>query len=96
MGGLAPGLARLRRRHGGQTVYDSRDVYLHARVFDRMRPALRSRFLRLEQRWAQAADLVVTVNDAYAEILVPLLGIPRPIVVRNCPDPYDPPGMRRT
>jgi glycosyltransferase involved in cell wall biosynthesis len=92
--GSLPALERLRRRHGGRTIYDSRDVYLHARVFDRMRPAMRSRFVRLEQRWARAADLVVTVNDAYADILVPLLGIPRPLVVRNCPDPYDPPGTR--
>lgn len=92
--GSLPGLARLRARHGGRTVYDSRDVYLHARVFDRMRPVLRNRFLGLERRWARAADLVVTVNDAYADILVPLLGIPRPIVVRNCPDPYDPPAGR--
>jgi glycosyltransferase involved in cell wall biosynthesis len=92
--GSLPALERLRRRHGGRTVYDSRDVYLHARVFDRMRPAMRSRFVRLEQRWARAADLVVTVNDAYADILVPLLGIGRPLVVRNCPDPYDPPGTR--
>jgi glycogen(starch) synthase len=90
--GSLPALDRLRRRHGGRTVYDSRDVYLHARMFDRMRPALRNRFLRLEQRWARAADAVVTVNDAYADILVPLLGIPRPVVVRNCPDPYDPPA----
>jgi hypothetical protein len=51
--GSLPALERLRRRHGGRTVYDSRDVYLHARVFDRMRPALRRRFVRLEQRWAR-------------------------------------------
>lgn len=92
--GSLPALARLHARHGGLTVYDSRDVYLHARIFDRMHPLLRTRFLRLEQRWARAADLVVTVNDAYADILAPLLGIPRPIVVRNCPDPYDPPEGR--
>ena len=92
--GSLPALERLRRRYGGRTIYDSRDVYLHARVFDRMRPAMRRRFVRLEQGWARAADLVVTVNDAYADILVPLLGIPRPLVVRNCPDPYDPPGTR--
>jgi glycosyltransferase involved in cell wall biosynthesis len=90
--GSLPALIRLRGRDGGRAVYDSRDVYLHARVFDRMRRPLRAIFVRLERRWARAADLVVTVNDAYADILVPLLGIARPIVVRNCPDPYDPPG----
>jgi glycosyltransferase involved in cell wall biosynthesis len=85
--GSLPALERLRARHGGKTVYDSRDVYLHARVFDRMRPFMRRLFVRWESRWAQAADLVVTVNDAYADLLVPLLGIERPIIVRNCPDP---------
>ncbi len=89
--GSLPGLARLRARHGGRTVYDSRDVYLHARVFDRLHPLLRRPFLAWERRWARSADAVVTVNDAYADILAGLLRIPRPAVVRNCPDPYDPP-----
>ncbi len=88
--GSLPALERLRDRHGGVTVYDSRDVYLHARIFDRIHPRVRSLFLRWERRWARAADLVATVNDAYADLLAPLLEIQRPIVVRNCPDPYDP------
>jgi glycosyltransferase involved in cell wall biosynthesis len=90
--GSLPALERLRRRHGGRTVYDSRDVYLHARVFDRIHPLMRRPFLSWERRWARSADAVVTVNDAYADILAELLRIPRPAVVRNCPDPYDPPG----
>jgi len=89
--GSLPALDRLRRRHGGRTVYDSRDVYLHARIFDRIHPLVRRPFLSWERRWARSADAVVTVNDAYADILAGLLGIPRPAVVRNCPDPYDPP-----
>ncbi len=92
--GSLPGLAALKARHGGRTIYDSRDIYTHARVFDRMRPRLRRWFLRYEQRWAQQADLVVTVNEAYADILGPLLGVARPIVVRNCPATYDPPEGR--
>lgn len=90
--GSLPALERLRRRHGGRTVYDSRDVYLHARVFDRLHPLARRPFLAWERRWARSADAVVTVNDAYADILSELLGVPRPAVVRNCPDPYDPPN----
>lgn len=89
--GSLPALKRLRGRHGGRTVYDSRDVYLHARIFDRLNPLLRRPFLAWERHWARAADAVVTVNDAYADILAGLLGVPRPAVVRNCPDPYDPP-----
>lgn len=92
--GSLPALARLRARHGGVSVYDSRDVYLHARIFDRMHPALRQLFRRWERGWAQAADLIVTVNDAYADLLAPLLEVPRPVVVRNCPDPFDPQGSR--
>jgi glycosyltransferase involved in cell wall biosynthesis len=88
--GSLPALVRLRRRHGGRAVYDSRDVYLHSRVFDRMRPAFRGRFLWFERRWARQVDLLVTVNDAYADILAPLLGVPRPVVVRNCPDVFHP------
>ncbi len=92
--GSLPALTTMKARHGGRTVYDSRDIYTHARVFDRMHPRLRGWFLRREQHWARDADLVVTVNDAYAGILAPLLGVPRPVVVRNCPDPYDPPDGR--
>jgi glycosyltransferase involved in cell wall biosynthesis len=80
----------LKRRHGGRTVYDSRDIYTHARVFDQMHPRMRRWFRGHEQRWARRADLVVTVNDAYADILGPLLGVERPLVVRNCPAPHEP------
>src|SRR6266545_5416874 len=67
--GSLPALARLRRRHGGRTIYDSRDIYLHARAFDRMSRAWRSIYSGMERRWARAADAVVTVNEAYAAIL---------------------------
>lgn len=85
--GSLPALARLRRRHGGRTVYDSRDIYLHARVFARLPAILRRPYRALERRWASDAALVVTVNDAYADLLGPWLGVARPLVVRNCPDP---------
>ena len=89
--GSLPALGRLRRRHGGRTVYDSRDVYLHARAFDRMGPLWRRFYLGLERRWASSADAVVTVNDAYADILERTLRIPRPPVVMNCPERWTPP-----
>lgn len=89
--GSLPALGRLRRRHGGRTIYDSRDVYLHARAFHRMGAAWRRFYLGLERRWARSADAVLTVNDAYAEILERTLGIPRPPVVMNCPERWTPP-----
>ena len=92
--GSLPALGRLRRRHGGRTVYDSRDIYLHARLFDRMASPWRRLYRWIEGRWARSADAVITVNDAYAEIIAELLGVPRPLVVMNCPERWIPPEPR--
>ncbi len=92
--GSLPALARLRRRHGGRTIYDSRDIYLHARAFDRMSRTWRSIYSGMERRWARAADVVVTVNEAYAGILEETLRVPRPTVVMNCPLRWHPPTPR--
>jgi glycogen(starch) synthase len=83
-----PALDRLRHRHGGRTIYDSRDVYVHARGIATMHPVARSLLGRLERRWARRADTVITVNDAYARILADQFGIPTPPVVRNTPARY--------
>jgi glycogen synthase len=92
--GSLPALGRLRKRHGGRTIYDSRDIYLHARDYDRMNRAGRAFFRAIEGRWARAADAVLTTNEAYADILVETLGIPRPSVVMNCPERWTPPDPR--
>lgn len=89
--GSLPALVRLRRRHGGRTLYDSRDVYLQARELARLGWPLRPILAALERRWAHAADLVLTVNEPYADLLAAQLQIPRPPVVLNCPDRWDPP-----
>lgn len=83
-----PALSRLQHTHGGRTLYDSRDVFLHARGMEGM-GRLWTRLLGgLERRWARGCDAVLTVNDAYAEILEHHLGVPRPPVVRNTPARY--------
>jgi glycosyltransferase involved in cell wall biosynthesis len=84
-------LARARARHGGRTIYDSRDVYLLSRDFYRLERPIRAVLARFERRWAQAADRVVTVNEPYAEILARELRVPRPAVVMNCPERWTPP-----
>jgi glycogen synthase len=88
--GSLPALDRLRGRHGGRTIYDSRDVYMRSRGFERL-GMLKAPFAWLERRWARRADAVVTVNDAYATLLAAQLRIERPLVVRNTPDRYTPP-----
>lgn len=89
-----PALAAMRARHGGRTVYDSRDVYLRSRDFARMPGWQRRLLTRFETRWARSADAVVTVNDSYARMLSADLGIPLPPVVMNCPERWDPPDPR--
>ena len=92
--GSLPGILHLRSRLGGVAVYDSRDIYLHARYFDRMSRPWRAIFRRIERHWARRCDAVITVNQAYADILVRTLGIAPPAIVMNCPDRFDPPEPR--
>lgn len=97
--GSLPAVVRMRARHGGRAIYDSRDIFMESRDWARLRGPIRAPLQRLERRWAQRVDLVLTVNESYAEILERLLGVPRPPVVMNCqprwtrPDP--PPDLIR-
>lgn len=92
--GSLPALVRMRRRHGGRTIYDSRDVYMQSRDFAHAGQPGRGLLAWLERRWARAVDAVLTVNDAYADLLAAQLGVPRPRVVMNCPGRWTPPEPR--
>ena len=85
--GSLPALDRLRAKHGGRTIYDSRDVYMRARDYERM-GVLKAPFAWLERRWARKVDAVLTVNDAYSTLLARQFGIDQPQVVRNTPNRY--------
>ncbi len=89
--GSLPALKRLRRLHGGRSIYDSRDVYMHSRDFARLEWPLRPILANLERRWARDADRVLTVNDAYSEMISEQLGVLRPAVVMNTPERWTPP-----
>ena len=93
IGGL-PAIVRQKRRLGGAAVYDSRDVYMHARELARVGGLRRRLFEAAERRWAAACDAVLTVNDAYADILTRQLRVARPAVVMNCPERWQPPVPR--
>jgi glycogen synthase len=89
--GSLPALERMRDRHGGRTIYDSRDVYMQSREFSRLGWPVRPALAALERRWAKQADRVLTVNEPYADLLATQLEVPRPPIVMNCPAVWTPP-----
>jgi len=86
--GLPVGIA-LRDRSGGKLIYDARDLYPDAGNLARLPPPVRRVARAIERRWAGAADSVITVNDALADLLRNRLARDRPLVVMNA-SPIDP------
>ena len=78
-----------RRRHV-PVVYDARDIYLEARNLARLPGLARRLVARTERGWARRSSRVITVNDAYAEVMADRLRVPRPLVVMNCSLRYHP------
>jgi glycosyltransferase involved in cell wall biosynthesis len=72
-------------------VYDARDIYLEARNMARMNVAARWLLARAERGWAHRSSRVITVNDAYADVMAERLRVRRPLVVMNCSYRFDPP-----
>jgi glycosyltransferase involved in cell wall biosynthesis len=81
----------LGKRHHGAVVYDARDIYLEARNMARMNRLARWALARAERGWALRSSRVITVNDAYADVMAKLLRVRRPLVVMNCSYRYEPP-----
>jgi glycosyltransferase involved in cell wall biosynthesis len=84
----------LGRRHRARVVYDARDIYLEARNMARMSRPIRWLLGRAERRWAHQADRVITVNDAYSDVMAERFGLARPLVVMNCSYRFEPPEPR--
>jgi glycosyltransferase involved in cell wall biosynthesis len=89
--GSLPVLGRMRKRFGGRTIYDSRDIYMEARSQASAGWPGKAILAALERRWARGADAVLTVNEGYATVLEERLEIPRPAVVMNVPRRWRPP-----
>ncbi len=82
------------QRDGIPVVYDARDIHLDARNLARMGRPARWLFGRTERGWATAASRVISVNDAYADVLASRWPIERPLVVMNCSYRFTPPSPR--
>jgi glycosyltransferase involved in cell wall biosynthesis len=83
------------KRDGIPVVYDARDIHLEARNLARMGRPARWLLGRTERRWALAATRVISVNDAYADVLASRWPIERPLVVMNCSYRYTPVSPRQ-
>lgn len=81
-------------RDGVPVVYDARDIYLDARNMARMGRLPRYLIGRAERGWAVASSRVITVNDAYADVLAARWPVERPLVVMNCSYRFVPPTPR--
>jgi glycosyltransferase involved in cell wall biosynthesis len=66
-------------------VYDSHEIFLETGTAARLPATARRLLQRLERRWVGRADALVTVNEAYAEVLQRRTGPRRVVIVRNCP-----------
>ena len=85
----------LGKRDGIPVVYDARDIHLDARNLARMGRPARWLLGRTERGWATAATRVISVNDAYADVLSSRWPIERPLVVLNCSYRFTPPSPKR-
>jgi glycosyltransferase involved in cell wall biosynthesis len=81
----------LGKQHKAPVVYDARDIYLEARNLAKSRGIVRWALARAERGWAHASGRVITVNDAYADVMAERLRVKRPLVVMNCSMLFDPP-----
>ena len=86
-----------RRRHpvgpsGGKAIviYDVVDLAAESNAVSAMPPRVRSRIAATESRWADAADAIVAINDAFAERLAARHAGRSIAVVPNIPEPADP------
>jgi len=79
------------RRSGARLVYDAHELET-GRNFGSTRLAGVYRHLWAwpERAFIRRADAVITVCDGIADELARLYGIPRPVVVRNCPERQSP------
>lgn len=79
----------------GRVVYDVIDAILDSNNVDRVPAPLLAWYRIRERRWAHAADLVVTVNEALAAHLAARLALPQPpLALLNCQPRWDPPEPR--
>ena len=72
---------------GAKLVYDAHELHRHRHNLGRL-AQLRARID--ERRLVRCVDLFITAGNAWADYLAGLYRIPRPVVLRNVPEPATP------
>ncbi|MBA2556959.1 MAG: glycosyltransferase, partial [Chloroflexi bacterium] len=72
------------RRCGARLVYDAHELAVHR---NGMGPLRRAWARAHERSGLRAVDAMITTTDAWADYLAGVYRIPRPVVVRNVPEP---------
>lgn len=97
--GTLPVAFLLARLKDARLVYDSHELILEAGRWAALRGWPKRLLRQVEGALIRRADAVITVSDSIAAALARRYGIPRPRVVRNCPEPPDspsgPPDLRQ-
>jgi len=82
--------ARAGRGGGARFVYDLADLHTEAARLGRMPAWFRGLVRRREAGWIRDAAALTAVSEGVADEAVRRFGVPRPIVVRNCPPAWRP------
>jgi glycosyltransferase involved in cell wall biosynthesis len=92
-----PGLLSIgpHRTLGARLVYDSHEIYLDSGSAARLPRLFRRALGVLERRYVRRAAALVTVNEAYAEVLQRTRPR-RTVIVRNCPPVWSPTPSSRS
>ena len=77
-------------RAPSRLVYDSHEIFLETGTATRMPSPIRRLLAAYERRLVGRAAALVTVNEAYANVLQRRLGPRRIVIVRNCPPNWTP------
>lgn len=74
---------RVAQATGAALIYDSHELEAHRNIF--MPPYLQAKIMSVEAKVLPDTDAVITVSDCFADDLMQMYGIMRPVVVHNAP-----------
>jgi glycosyltransferase involved in cell wall biosynthesis len=87
---VLPVVREASKRLGGRFVYDVADYHTEAARLARMPGMVRELVRRRERAWARDAAGTLAVSDPVADLVQQRWGIPRPVILMNCPPAWRP------